>query len=90
MLRAPPPELVTAELRRFVARLYQSRASGTVTSWWRSPSENARVGGVPRSLHLRALAIDFVPRGSRLGAITAFRRVGLRVLDEGDHLHVSL
>jgi hypothetical protein len=93
--RPPSSYLRSRELgpliRRFVARVESAGVRGTVTSWWRSSARNAAVGGVPSSLHLYGLAIDYVPPRSdwRLDEQT-FRAAGLRVLNEGDHLHVSL
>lgn len=72
-------------LRAFVQRVEAAPSGGTLTSWYRDPARNAAVGGAPRSLHLIGLAIDVAG-----GNAQAFRSVGLRVLDEGDHLHVSL
>jgi hypothetical protein len=84
------PELGAA-IRRFVARVERAAVTGTVTSWWRSSARNTAVGGVPSSLHLYGLAIDYVPpRGRWQSDAQAFRASGLRVLSESDHLHVSL
>jgi len=79
-----------AAIRRFVRQVEQARVTGTVTSWWRSSARNRAVGGVPRSLHLYGLAIDYVPpRGQWQADTAAFKRAGLRVINETDHLHVS-
>jgi len=79
-----------AAIRRFVARVERAGVTGTVTSWWRSSAKNAAVGGVANSLHLYGLAIDYVPGRFRWSAdAAAFKAQGLRVLNEGDHLHVS-
>jgi len=79
-----------AAIRRFVARVERAGLTGTVTSWYRSPARNASVGGVASSLHLYGLAIDYVPRRGAWSSDSArLRAVGLRVLNEGDHLHVS-
>lgn len=78
-----------AAIRRFVARVERAGVTGTVTSWWRSSAKNAQVGGVASSLHLYGLAIDYVPRRTWREDEAAFRAAGLRVLNEGDHLHVS-
>lgn len=79
-----------ARIRAFVRRVESTRVTGTVTSWWRSSAKNAAVGGAPKSLHLWGLAIDYVPdRNMWVADEAAFKRAGLRVLNEGDHLHVS-
>lgn len=59
-----------------------------VTSWWRTPWKNAAVGGARNSLHMVGLAWDVVP-------VTAdneqkLRDMGLRVINEGDHLHAMI
>jgi len=92
--RPPSSYLRNAELgaaiRGFVARVERARVTGTVTSWWRSSAKSAAVGGVASSLHLYGLAIDYVPaRNAWRSDEAAFRAQGLRVLNEGDHLHVS-
>lgn len=35
----------------------------TITSGYRSPAHNRKVGGAPQSFHLRGLAADFVVQG---------------------------
>lgn len=91
--RPPAAYLRNAQLgpriRRFVELVEGAGVSGTVTSWWRSSAKNASVGGVRNSLHLYGLAIDYVPRRTWREDEAAFRAAGLRVLNEGDHLHVS-
>jgi hypothetical protein len=67
---------------------------GTVTSTYRSPEHNRRVGGVPNSYHLSGRAIDIVRRsGVRHADIeAAYRAAGYRLiesLDEGDHSHFA-
>lgn len=60
----------------------------TITSWWRSAEKNAAVGGVYNSLHLVGLAWDVIPvtqeNENRL------RSLGLKVINEGDHLHAQI
>jgi uncharacterized protein YcbK (DUF882 family) len=60
-----------------------------LTSWYRDPANNARVGGHPQSQHLLALAIDFLPDHAGARLADAARSVGLVVIDEGDHFHVQ-
>lgn len=67
---------------------------GIVTSTYRSPAHNRRVGGVPNSHHLRNRAIDIARRpGVRHHQIAAaYRAAGYRLiesLDEGDHSHFA-
>lgn len=67
---------------------------GRVTSTYRSPAHNRRVGGVPNSYHLRGRAIDIARRaGVRHSDIAAaYRAAGyqlLESLDEGDHSHFA-
>lgn len=67
---------------------------GRVTSTYRSPEHNRRVGGVPRSFHLSGRAIDIARRpGVSHGAVeAAYRNAGYHILeslDEGDHSHIA-
>lgn len=67
---------------------------GRVTSTYRSPEHNRRVGGVPNSYHLRGRAIDIARRPGVTHAMiaAAFRNAGYRLvesLDEGDHSHFA-
>lgn len=63
----------------------------SMTSWWRSPSKNAAVGGAPNSQHLWGTAFDLVastPAGyQQLEA--ALRARGFFTIRESDHLHVQ-
>lgn len=59
-----------------------------VTSWWRSPKKNQDVGGVSNSLHMIGLAWDVTPVTDENFA--SLRNAGLRVIDEGDHLHAQI
>ena len=67
---------------------------GQVTSTFRSPAHNRRVGGVANSYHLRNRAIDIARRsGISHGQIAAaYRAAGYSLaesLDEGDHSHFA-
>jgi hypothetical protein len=67
---------------------------GRVTSTYRSPSHNRRVGGVPNSYHTHGRAIDIArrPGVSHWQIAAAFRAAGYRLiesLDEGDHSHFA-
>ena len=70
-------------------RLYIQYGLGlTVTSWWRSPWRNEEVGGVYNSLHMAGLAWDVVPVTQENA--DKLRGIGLRVIDERDHLHAQI
>jgi hypothetical protein len=67
---------------------------GRVTSTYRTPAHNRRVGGVRNSWHTHGRAIDIARRPgvthSQIAA--AFRNAGYRLiesLDEGDHSHFA-
>ncbi|HEX7930413.1 MAG TPA: D-Ala-D-Ala carboxypeptidase family metallohydrolase [Sphingomicrobium sp.] len=67
---------------------------GRVTSTYRSPEHNRRVGGVANSYHLRGRAIDIARRPGVTHAMiaAAFRNAGYHLvesLDEGDHSHFA-
>lgn len=67
---------------------------GTVTSTYRSPEHNRRVGGVRNSYHLRGRAIDIArrPGVSHYQIAAAYRAAGYHLvesLDEGDHSHFA-
>ena len=67
---------------------------GQVTSTYRSPAHNRRVGGVANSYHLSNRAIDIARRpGVSHGQIAAaYRNAGFSLaesLDEGDHSHFA-
>lgn len=96
----PLPAGVTLVSAPIVAALDMSAVSalgarwGTVTSTYRSPAHNRRVGGMPNSYHLRNRAIDIARRpGVRHHQIAAaYRAAGYRLvesLDEGDHSHFA-
>jgi uncharacterized protein YcbK (DUF882 family) len=62
-----------------------------VTSWWRSPVSNAKVGGVEDSWHILGMACDVVAetvldteRIKKFG-----QKLGLKVHDEVTHLHLE-
>lgn len=63
-----------------------------VTSGYRDPAKNARVGGKPNSRHLRGEAVDLVPRPGETMA-QLYERVrkvpGVKAINEGDHVHVQ-
>jgi len=79
--------------RSFFDRLERAHQGIRVrpTSFWRSRSENQRVGGAGNSQHLIATALDltYPTRSERDSAIRAMRSLGLIAVDEGDHVHVQ-
>jgi hypothetical protein len=67
---------------------------GQVTSTYRSPEHNRRVGGVANSYHLSGRAIDIARRPgiSHSQIAAAYRNAGYSLaesLDEGDHSHFA-
>ena len=67
---------------------------GRVTSTYRSPQHNRRVGGVRNSFHLSGRAIDIArrPGVSHAQIAAAYRNAGyylIESLDEGDHSHFA-
>ena len=67
---------------------------GRVTSTYRSPAHNRRVGGVRNSFHLSGRAIDIArrPGVSHSQIAAAYRNAGyylVESLDEGDHSHFA-
>ena len=67
---------------------------GRVTSTYRSPAHNRRVGGVANSYHLTNRAIDIArrPGVSHWQIAAAYRNAGYSLaesLDEGDHSHFA-
>jgi hypothetical protein len=67
---------------------------GQVTSTYRSPAHNRRVGGVANSYHLSNRAIDIArrPGVSHWQIAAAYRNAGFSIaesLDEGDHSHFA-
>lgn len=58
-----------------------------VTSWWRSPAENMRVGGHPDSQHLVGAAIDAVPASAQVARV--LDAAGFAVVREATHVHAQ-
>jgi uncharacterized protein YcbK (DUF882 family) len=77
----------------FAARVLQLAVAVrlSVTSWIRSPRRNQQVGGVAGSRHLDGCAVDVVldDPADRPALQRLADRLGLRVLDEADHLHLE-
>lgn len=64
----------------------------SVTSWHRSAKRNAKVGGHPNSKHLVGLAVDVVldDPANHGELLAACSRMGLKAIDEGDHIHIQV
>ena len=93
--RVPPFTMRAAIFAVMVGlALRAARTTGRVlvSSWFRSPDENAAVGGRPNSLHLAGEAIDLVfsSRADSSRVQTIWNSIGLDAVDEGDHLHLEL
>lgn len=89
---------LTWHTARHVAAVMRAFPQARITSGRRTPAHNARVGGSPRSYHLRGRAVDVVVPRRQVGPLIAFAwayRVNAtctgpeEVLDEGDHVHLA-
>lgn len=69
---------------------WRLRLSGVhVTSWWRDPLKNYRVGGKWNSQHLIGWAFDVTPPTT--ANLIKVREMGFSyVANEGDHIHASV
>lgn len=70
---------------------YCSWANCSITSWYRTPKRNERVGGHPNSRHLVWLGADVaydepIPPLTRRKMATT---LGLKLVIEGDHDHIQ-
>lgn len=72
------------------ARLWLGFKGFNITSWWRSPWHNKKVGGSPTSLHLIGWAFDIIPGGRNVASKVKDALPFSKVINEGDHVHVQL
>lgn len=93
-LRAPPPQVfhqverfVPGLVGAFVHRLGFVRGVSAWTSWYRSPTENHRLGGARDSQHLWAAAVDAV--GDLRAIEESARAAGLRPVRFSRHVHIQ-
>lgn len=59
-----------------------------VTSWYRTPWRNAIVGGTWNSFHMIGWAFDVTPVNE--ATASKLRSIGLKTLNEGDHIHAQI
>jgi len=91
---SPPPLALVWQMERFVPGLLPTFVAlvnrvpfSSVNSWWRSPSDNERVGGAADSQHLWAAAVDV---SGDLDAIeTGARESGLIPVRFARHVHIQ-
>jgi len=74
----------------YLRNTYDSILSNpVVTSGYRSPEENQRVGGVATSKHMTGDAVDFKKGSVSEEEKQRLRASGIKVLDEPDHVHTE-
>jgi len=94
----PPPDLLRsawfpliARFVRVVINVAQVVPGLSVSSWFRTPDQNRRVGGSPESQHLFALGLDITgSQDSLRQVIFVARGLGLEAFAEPDHVHLQL
>jgi len=70
----------------------RTRFKFSVTSWGRTQARNTEVGGHVDSRHLSWEALDVVvePPSDANELVRVAMKIGLRALDEGDHVHLQV
>ena len=89
---SPQPAAQPQQGGNWLAGVSQAAPDAAVTSGYRSPQDNARVGGVPTSRHMSGQAVDLVPRPGETMAQLYMRVAqapGVKAINEGDHVHVQ-
>ena len=80
--------MTVAEFAEAVSR-YGMLMGASVTSWGRTLKHNTEVGGVTFSAHRFWLGCDLIYDGPVLSKMETARRLGLKLIDEGDHDHLQ-
>jgi len=79
--------------REFAERILtlRLRFAFSVTSWGRTPAHNQAVGGQPNSRHLTWRGVDVLldDPGQREEFFKCAVELGLKALDERDHIHIQ-
>lgn len=97
MAVSPPPMALAWQVERWAPGVYgafvsrvlpQVTSRSQATSWWRSPSENARVGGESDSQHLLGLGLDITDPDLD-GLAIRLQRAGLVAVRAARHVHVQ-
>lgn len=90
------PEIKVSESQQayFLAIILQlcRRYAGSITSWIRTPTRNAKVGGTPTSQHITGTAVDIVldnPKDAD-NLIKTAKQLGLQAFNEQDHIHIEV
>ena len=98
MSASAPPLSLAWQIEGFVPGIWTAfftrvipavTAQSRVSSWWRGPEHNSRVGGSPDSQHLIGLALDLTDPD--LGGLTnRLNTSGLVAIRYSGHTHVQV